>query len=104
MGLVVLLHGSSDELTLGPAALASLAAFGVTSAALVRDADTVGLVLEGWAFDPRQAHEAAAAVGVGSAATLRTLVQMAVTATTEGAHNEEEPHTAAGRGIAARAR
>lgn len=82
MGLVVLLlTDTPDELTLGPHAMAALAGLGVTSAALVRDAETVGLVLEGWAFDEAGAEQAAAAVaGAGVPhRTLRPLAQMAVT-------------------------
>ena len=82
MGLVVLLlPGAPEGITLGPQAMATLAGLGVTSAALVRDAETVGLVLEGWAFDEAGAELAAAAVA-GPAAphrTLRPLAQMAVT-------------------------
>ena len=81
MGLVVLLLSDAPErLTLGPKAMASLADLGVTSAALVRDSETVGLVLEGWAFDEAGAELAAAAVAGPGAPhrTLRPLVQMAV--------------------------
>ena len=83
MGLVVLLLPSAPEgLTLGPQAMVTLAGLGVTSAALVRDAETVGLVLEGWAFDEAGAKLAAAAVAGPSAShrTLLPLAQMAVTA------------------------
>ena len=81
MGLLVLLLPGARDVTLDTLAIDALAALGVTSAALVRDAETVGLVLEGWAFDDARAAEAAAAVA-GSATchrTLRPLVQMAVT-------------------------
>ncbi len=85
MGLVVLLSDKPGRLALGPEEMAKLAALGVTSAALVRDADTVGLVLEGWAFDGEAGAEAAAAAVGGSSPlphrTLRPLVQMAVSAT-----------------------
>ena len=83
MGLVVLLlPGAPEGLTLGPQAMVTLAGLGVTSAALVRDAETVGLVLEGWAFDEAGAELAAAAVAGPSAPhrTLLPLAQMAVTA------------------------
>lgn len=84
MGLVVLLlPAAAGELTLGPEAMSSLAGLGVTSAVLVRDAETVGIVLEGWTFDEASAELAAAAVA-GSATshrTLRPLAQMAVSAT-----------------------
>lgn len=90
MGLVVLLLSDAPEgMSLGPQAMATLAGLGVTSAALVRDAETVGLVLQGWAFDEAGAELAAAAVASPAAShrTLLPLAQMAVTATarTEGA-------------------
>ena len=81
---VVLFPVSKEVPALQPAALDALARLGVTSVSLVRDEETVGLVLEGWAFDPARAHEAAGAVtGTGDGArTLRLLVQMAVSAAT----------------------
>lgn len=39
-----------------------------------------GLVLDGWAFDPGRAHEAAAAVGASAATALTTVARMAVSA------------------------
>ena len=106
MGLVVLLiSGAPEQISLGPRSASALAALGVTSLALVRGEETVGLVLEGWAFDPNRAGEAAAAVGADSAATLSALVQMSVsTATTEGGPDEKEDRAAAVGGIAARVR
>jgi len=81
VGLVVLLlPGAPEGIMFGPDAMAALAAMGVTNAAVVRDEETVGIVLEGWAFDEAEAELAAAAVA-GPAApcrTLRPLVQMAV--------------------------
>jgi len=81
VGLVVLLlPGAPEGMTLAPDTIAALADLGVTSASLVRDEETVGVVLEGWAFDDAGAELAAAAVA-GPAApcrTLRPLVQMAV--------------------------
>jgi hypothetical protein len=81
---VVLFPVSSEVPALQPAALDAFARLGVTSVSLVRDEETAGLVLEGWAFDPARAHEAAGAVtGTGDGArTLRPLVQMAVSAAT----------------------
>jgi len=88
VAITVVLFPASDELpALQPAALEELARLGVTNVALLRDRTTVGLVLEGWAFDPRHAREAARAVAGSSEGvrTLRPLMQMAVsTASTEG--------------------
>jgi hypothetical protein len=79
---VVLFPISSEVPALRPAALDALARLGVTSVALVRDEETAGLVLEGWAFDPGRANEAASAVTsrCNEARTLQPLVQMAVSA------------------------
>jgi hypothetical protein len=77
---VVLFPISNEVPTLQPATLDMLARLGVTSVSLVRDDETAGLVLEGWAFDPARAHEVASAVTgtCDEARTLRPLVQMAV--------------------------
>ena len=103
--VVLLLSAPPGDVSLGPRSLRVLASLGVTSVALVAHQDTVGLVLDGWAFDSERAHEAAAAVGAESAMVLRSLVQMAVsTATIEGEHNEQADSRDAGRTVAARVR
>ena len=54
MAMVVVLFAVSDgEPKVDPAGLEELAKLGVTSVALLRDSSTAGVVLEGWAFDPR---------------------------------------------------
>ena len=59
MPMVVLLVPSpAQELSLGPETLRQLAALGVADLAFLRDEQTVGLVLQGWAFDPRQSAAA----------------------------------------------
>ena len=81
MAMVVVLFSVSDrEPKLEPAGLEELAKLGITSAALLRDPSLTGLVLEGWAFDPRDSHRAVRAVAGGCEGirTLRPLVQMAV--------------------------
>ena len=80
--VVILFPVSDEEPRLQPAALEKLARLGVTSVALLRDTSVAGLVLEGWAFDPRDAPQAACAV-TGAREDIRTLeplVQMAVSA------------------------
>jgi hypothetical protein len=78
--VVVLFSVSDDEPSVQPAVLAELGRLGITSIALLRDASLAGLVLEGWAFDPRDAARAAHAVtGVGKdIRMLRPLAHMAV--------------------------
>jgi hypothetical protein len=55
---VVLLAAPQDQSSLPPAAVTALAQLGVTGISVVRDDRTLGLVLEGWAFDPRRSAEA----------------------------------------------
>jgi hypothetical protein len=77
MGLAVLLVEGQD-VPLDADAIARLSELGITHLALVRDGDTAGLVVEGWAFDSmRSATAAAAALGL-EARTLHPLVEMAV--------------------------
>jgi hypothetical protein len=64
------------------AALENFARLGSTSVALLRDTSVAGFVLEGWAFDPRDAPQAACAVAGAceDLSTLEPLAQMAVSA------------------------
>jgi hypothetical protein len=80
--VLVLFPVSDEEPALQPAALATLARLGVSSVSLLRDEETAGLMLEGWALDPTRASEAVrAAVGTREGIrTLQPLVQMAVSA------------------------
>lgn len=83
MGMVLVLFPITDEKpVLEAGSLTALAALGITSVSLLRDAQTAGLVLEGWAFDPARADEAvrAAAGARDGIRTLEPLVQMAVSA------------------------
>lgn len=83
--VVVLFPVSDEEPTLQPAALEEFARLGITSVSLVRDEQTMGLVLDGWAFDPARADEAACAVAgaCDEVRTLHPLMQMAVSAARE---------------------
>jgi hypothetical protein len=78
--LVVLFPITKEALALKPAALERLAELGVTNVSLLQDASTSGVVLEGWAFDPTRASEAASVVAGAceDVRTLHPLVQMAV--------------------------
>lgn len=66
---VVLVPCDGDDVTIGPDALSRLAALGVTSVAVLRDADAgCAVVLEGWAFDPNiSAVAATGALGANGA-------------------------------------
>jgi hypothetical protein len=90
--VVVLFPVSDDEPSLQPAALEELARLGITSVALLRDPSLAGLVLEGWAFDPRDAPQAASAVA-GARNGLRLLqpvVHMAVSPAAVPASDRKE--------------
>ena len=88
--VVVFFPVSDEEPALQPASLAALARLGVTSVSLLRDEQTAGLVLEGWALDPARADEAArAAAGAREGIrTLQPLMQMAVSATPTGTSDQ----------------
>lgn len=65
MGLVAfLISGDDRNVAFGPATAEKLARLGVTNASILRDAEMVCLVLEGWAFDGAgSAADAASALG-----------------------------------------
>jgi hypothetical protein len=80
--MVVLLDHANGEFCLRPQAAEALAGLGVTSVAVVGNQQTVGIILEGWLFDPaRSAGAAAAAVGAPPGApVLHPILQAAVAA------------------------
>lgn len=75
--MVVLVPASDTEPSLQPATMSELARLGVTSVAVLRDARTVGLVVEGWAFDPSRSAKAVVAAVAGRTADARTLHPLA---------------------------
>lgn len=78
--MVVLLSETDGEFCLRQEQVSEFARLGVTNLALVRDDGTVGIVLEGWLFDPAGSAEAAAlAIGAGGR-TLHPVLHMAVSA------------------------
>jgi hypothetical protein len=89
--VVVLFAVSDGEPRLDPEGLEELAKLGVTSVALLRDCSTAGVVLEGWAFDPRDTRRAVRAVAGAreGVRTLRPLVQIAVSSTAGGGDGKE---------------
>ena len=80
--VLVLFPVSDEEPALQPAALSVLARLGVTSVSLLRDEETAGLVLEGWALDPARADEAARATAGArdGVRILQPLMQLAISA------------------------
>jgi hypothetical protein len=86
--LMMLFEGNPGERVFREDALRKLARLGITTVSVLRDEETVGLVLEGWAFDPDRSAEAAHEVVAGTTVGARTFhptTQMAVSsASTEG--------------------
>jgi hypothetical protein len=83
--MVVLLPASEAEPSLRPATVSELARLGVTSVAVVRDQETVGLVIEGWALDPLRSADAVVDAIAGSTSRpriLHPLLELAVSAST----------------------
>jgi hypothetical protein len=60
MAMVMLLvEDDGDDVAISSRMANELANLGVTSIAICRDQRTLGIVLEGWAFDPASADQAA---------------------------------------------
>ena len=79
--MVVLLAPTDGEFCLRAHHVEELARLGVTNVSLLRDEQAVGIVLEGWAFDPERSSGAAAtALGAATARALHPVLQMAVSA------------------------
>lgn len=71
----------------GPAAAAELAALGITRVSLLSDPTGIGVVLEGWAFDPARIDAAVRAVFpdmIAAVRVFREIEQVAVSARAEG--------------------
>jgi len=86
--MVVLLEERAGEFCLRPELISELARLGITNLGLVRDQQTVGIVLEGWSFDPASSAETATAVVAAGGRMLHPVMHMAVaTAGPEGGRN-----------------
>jgi hypothetical protein len=79
--MVVLLEGSDGEFCVRSEHVSQLARLGVTNVALVRDRQTVGIVLEGWLFDPARSAAAALSGLADGGRALHPFLHMAVSAT-----------------------
>jgi hypothetical protein len=91
--MVVLIGADEGDIELGADVVSVLARLGVTSVSLLRDLQTVGIVLEGWLFDPaRSAGAVTSAIGVGGRSrSLHPVLHMAVsTAAHEGGRDVEK--------------
>jgi len=74
MTVAMLVAGNdAGQPVVGPAAVGQLAALGVTHVALLSDRSGIGVVLEGWAFDPTRIDEAIRAVFPDARGAVRVL-------------------------------
>lgn len=74
MAVVMLVAGSdSAEPVMGPEAAERLARVGITRVALLSDSSGVGVVLEGWAFNPADIGEAVGAMFPNGGSDVRVL-------------------------------
>lgn len=87
---VLLLDDAEGAFAIREDQIAELTRLGVTSVDVLRDRQVVGVVLEGWLFDPAvSAHAAARAVGATTAVrTLCPLLHMAVSAANQGGRDD----------------
>jgi hypothetical protein len=74
--MVVLVETQGKDPSLDSRAIAELAKLGITNLALVRDKRTIGIVLEGWAFEPAASADAALAIVAADAASARALLPL----------------------------
>lgn len=81
---MLVVDSRAPEPTLGTAAVERLAALGVTRLALLRDGAGVGIVLEGWAFDPADVDTAVGIVFPDAATRVRTLREVSLVALARG--------------------
>lgn len=92
MAKALMLWPAGTRVRIGSTEAARLAALGVTNVTLLRDTQSVAVVLEGWAFSPaRSARMAAAALGeVSECRVLEPTLDMVVSnASTDGGSDEE---------------
>lgn len=87
MAMMLVLLDAQTDFSVRQDVVEELARLGVTSVAVARDSEAIGVVLEGWLFDPARSAGAAASVidGSGRGRVLHPFLQMAVsTAQSEG--------------------
>lgn len=72
MAKALMLWPSGTGVRIGSTEAARLAALGVTNVTLLRDSESVAVLLEGWAFSPARSGRTAAAA-LGNAAECRVL-------------------------------
>ena len=81
MAIALLVAGPDEaEPVVGPEAAERLANLGITRISLLQDRSGIGVVLEGWAFDPTRIDEAVRAVFPGDSASVRILHEVELVA------------------------
>ena len=86
MAVAMLVGGKeAGQPVVGPAAAAELAALGITRVSLLADATGIGVVLEGWAFDPARIDTAVRAVFPDMSAAVRVFREIEHVAVSAGA-------------------
>lgn len=81
MAVALLIAGPDDvQPVVGPKAAECLAELGITRISLLSDRTGIGVVLEGWAFDPARVEEAVRAVFPGEHASVRILHEIELVA------------------------
>jgi hypothetical protein len=83
-------RAEDSEPVVGPGVAERLAVLGVTRVSLLGDSTGIGIVLEGWAFDPARVDEAVRVVFPGGSSTVRILHEVErVVVSPTGTHNRE---------------
>ena len=80
--VIALLVADRDdaEPVVGPEAAGRLANLGISRISVLQDRSGIGVVLEGWAFDPIRVDEAVRAVFPGGSASVRILHEVELVA------------------------
>ena len=85
MGMAVVLVVDGAEPSMGPEVADRLARIGVTQVSVLRQAEALAVVLDGWAFDPARGRaEALAALGVPDAGFLASVAQISLSVDAAG--------------------
>lgn len=97
MAMVMLVADiSAGEPVLGPSVAERLGDLGITRIALLRDASSIAVVLEGWAFDPSRTDEAISAVFPVGSTSLRTLHEVQQVGVPAAQRRETQRHPISG--------
>lgn len=77
MAMALLVAGPhADEPVVGPEAAERLAELGISRISLLQDRSGIGVVLEGWAFDPARIDEAVRAIFPDGGSGVRTFHEL----------------------------